>query len=135
MNHVRFGTTGLQVSRLCLGTMTFGLQCDEKVSSAILDTAAEGGITFLDTADVYPLGGKLEDTGRTEEIVGRWLKGKRERFVVATKCSGKTGPCTVAAGHVAQGHRAFGDRRVAQAPGHGLRRSLPAASFRCRHAA
>ena len=92
MNHVRFGTTGLQVSRLCLGTMTFGLQCDEKVSSAILDTAAEAGITFLDTADVYPLGGKLEDTGRTEEIVGRWLKGKRERFIVATKCSGKTGP-------------------------------------------
>jgi aryl-alcohol dehydrogenase (NADP+) len=92
MNHVRFGRTGLQVSRLCLGTMTFGLQCDEKSSHAILDAAAEAGITFLDTADVYPLGGKLEDAGRTEEIVGKWLRGRREKFVLATKCSGRMGP-------------------------------------------
>lgn len=91
MQHVRFGPTGLQVSRLCLGTMTFGLQCDEKTSFAILDAAAEGGITFLDTADAYPLGGKVEDTGRTEEIVGKWLKGRREKFILATKCSGKVG--------------------------------------------
>ncbi len=92
MQHLRFGRTGLQVSRLCLGTMTFGLQCDEKISHSILDAAAEAGITFLDTADVYPLGGKLEDAGRTEEIIGRWLRGKREKFVLATKCSGKMGP-------------------------------------------
>jgi aryl-alcohol dehydrogenase (NADP+) len=92
MQHVRFGRTGLQVSRLCLGTMTFGLQCDEKASHAILDSAAEGGITFLDTADVYPLGSALEDKGRTEEIVGRWLRGKRDKFVLATKCGGKVGP-------------------------------------------
>ena len=91
MQHVRFGPTGLQVSRLCLGTMTFGLQCDEKTSFAILDAAAGHGITFLDTADAYPLGGKLEDMGRTEEILGRWLQGRREQFVVATKCSGKMG--------------------------------------------
>lgn len=91
MQHVRFGPTGLHVSRLCLGTMTFGLQCDEKTSFAILDAAAEQGITFLDTADVYPLGGKVEDTGKTEEIVGKWLKGKREKFILATKCSGKMG--------------------------------------------
>ena len=57
MQHVRFGSTGLQVSRLCLGTMTFGLQCDEPTSFKILDAAAEAGITFLDTADAYPLGG------------------------------------------------------------------------------
>ncbi|MEO8717993.1 MAG: aldo/keto reductase [Burkholderiales bacterium] len=91
MQHVRFGPTGLQVSRLCLGTMTFGLQCDEKSSFAILDAAAGHGITFLDTANAYPLGGKLEDMGRTEEILGKWLKGKREQFVLATKCSGKMG--------------------------------------------
>ena len=91
MQHVRFGPTGLHVSRLCLGTMTFGLQCDEKTSFAILDAAAAGGVTFLDTADAYPLGGKLEDMGRTEEIVGKWLKGRREQFIVATKCSGKMG--------------------------------------------
>lgn len=92
MRHVRFGHTGLQVSRLCLGTMTFGLQCDEKTSFAILDTAAAGGITFLDTADAYPLGGGTDIAGRTEEIVGKWLKSRREKFILATKCSGKMGP-------------------------------------------
>ncbi|MGH8673802.1 MAG: aldo/keto reductase, partial [Burkholderiales bacterium] len=92
MNSVRFGPTGLQVSRLCLGTMTFGLQCDEKTSHAILDASAEAGITFLDTADVYPLGGTLADAGRTEEILGSWLRGRRDQFIVATKCSGKMGP-------------------------------------------
>jgi aryl-alcohol dehydrogenase (NADP+) len=91
MRHVRLGRTGLPVSRLCLGTMTFGLQCDEPASRAILDRAAEGGITFLDTADVYPLGGTPETVGRTEEILGRWLTGRRHEFIVATKCSGATG--------------------------------------------
>ena len=90
MRHIRLGRTGLHVSRLCLGTMTFGLQCDEPASFAILDRAAAGGITFLDTADVYPLGGTLETVGRTEAILGRWLKGRRDDFIVATKCSGAT---------------------------------------------
>jgi aryl-alcohol dehydrogenase-like predicted oxidoreductase len=92
VEHVRLGRTGLSVSRICLGTMTFGLQVDEDGSGAILDRAAEGGITFLDTADVYPLGGDLSTVGRTEEILGRWLRGKRGQFVVATKCFGPTGP-------------------------------------------
>ncbi|ADB29556.1 aldo/keto reductase [Kribbella flavida DSM 17836] len=92
MDHVRLGRTGLQVSRLCLGTMTFGLQSDEQTSFAILDRAAEAGITFIDTADVYPMGGTLEYAGRTEVIVGRWLKGRRDEFVVATKGCSRTGP-------------------------------------------
>jgi aryl-alcohol dehydrogenase (NADP+) len=92
MQHIAFGRSGLSVSRLCLGTMTFGLQCDEAESIAILDAAAEGGIDFLDTADVYPLGGDKDTVGRTEEIVGRWLKGKRERYILATKCVGRMGP-------------------------------------------
>jgi aryl-alcohol dehydrogenase (NADP+) len=92
MRHVPFGRTGLSVSQLCLGTMTFGLQCDEAQSHAILNAAAEGGIDFLDAADVYPLGGDRATVGRTEEIIGDWLKGKREHFVVATKCVGKMGP-------------------------------------------
>ena len=92
MEHVRLGNTGLLVSKLCLGTMTFGLQCDETTSAAIMDRAADGGITFFDTADVYPLGGGLSTVGRTEEVVGEWLRGKREKFVVATKCVGRTGP-------------------------------------------
>jgi aryl-alcohol dehydrogenase-like predicted oxidoreductase len=88
MQHVRLGRTGLQVSRLCLGTMTFGFQCDEAASFAILDRAADKGITFLDSADVYPIGGSLETVGRTEEILGKWLKGRRHDFIVATKCFG-----------------------------------------------
>lgn len=92
MQNIRFGRTGLRVSRLCLGTMTFGLQCDEAASRAILDAAAAGGINFLDTADVYPLGGGTAAAGRTEEIVGAWLKGKRHQFILATKCAGQVGP-------------------------------------------
>jgi len=91
MQHVRLGRTGLRVSRICLGTMTFGLQVDEPASRAILDRAADLGVTFLDTADVYPLGGDLTTAGRTEEILGRWLQGKRQDYVVATKCFGPMG--------------------------------------------
>ena len=92
----RLGATGLVVSRLALGTMTFGLQTDETVSQQILDKATGAGINFLDTADVYPLGGTLETAGRTEEIIGRWLKkqgpGSRGHYIVATKAVGKMGP-------------------------------------------
>lgn len=91
MHHVRFGRTGLKVSRLCLGTMTFGYQCDDETSFAILDASAEAGIDFVDTADVYPLGAPPDLFGRTEEIVGRWLKGRRDEYVVATKCFFPTG--------------------------------------------
>jgi aryl-alcohol dehydrogenase-like predicted oxidoreductase len=99
MEHARLGRTGLQVSRLCLGTMTFGLQCDEGTAVAILDRAAEGGIDFLDTSDAYPLGGDLNTRGVTEEILGRWLQGKRDRFIVATKCFAPTGPAPFDAGN------------------------------------
>lgn len=92
MQYTKLGATGLTVSRLCLGTMTFGLQTDEETSRLILELAAEGGVTFLDTADVYPLGGDLSTVGRTEEILGRALRGQRERWIVATKAVGKTGP-------------------------------------------
>ena len=91
MEHIRFGRTGLQVSRLCLGTMTFGYQCDDETSFAILDAADAAGITFIDTADVYPLGAPAELFGRTEDIVGRWLMGRRENYIVATKCFFPTG--------------------------------------------
>jgi aryl-alcohol dehydrogenase (NADP+) len=93
MNYRSLGRTGLQVPPLCLGTMTFGYQCDEKTSFAILDRAVEGGIGFLDTADVYPLGGTLETVGRTEEFIGRWMRdrGNRDRLILATKCAGAMG--------------------------------------------
>jgi aryl-alcohol dehydrogenase-like predicted oxidoreductase len=92
MEYRKFGATGLNVSRVCLGTMTFGFQIDEPTSVRIMDTAAEAGVNVIDTADVYPLGGGESRAGRTEEIVGRWLKGKRGRFVLATKAVGKMGP-------------------------------------------
>ncbi len=72
--------------------MTFGLQIDEAASVSVLDKAADGGVTFLDTADAYPLGGGVDLAGTTEEILGRWLKGRRHQFVVATKVFGRTGP-------------------------------------------
>ncbi|HEU0231003.1 MAG TPA: aldo/keto reductase [Burkholderiaceae bacterium] len=92
MQYTKLGSTGLTVSRLCLGTMTFGLQIEEAAARAILDESAAQGITFIDTADVYPLGGDLHTAGRTEEIVGRWLKGRRDDFVLATKAVGRMGP-------------------------------------------
>src|SRR6516164_250615 len=87
----RLGNTGLKVSEICLGTMTFGHQCDEPASRAILDRAAERGVTFLDTADAYPVPPTPETAGRTEEIVGAWLQGRRDRFVLATKCRIRVG--------------------------------------------
>jgi aryl-alcohol dehydrogenase (NADP+) len=92
MNHRSLGASGLKVSEVCLGTMTFGYQCDEPTSFAILDRAAEGGVDFLDTADCYPIPLTLETAGRTEEILGRWLRGQRQRFVVGTKCFFPMGP-------------------------------------------
>jgi aryl-alcohol dehydrogenase (NADP+) len=91
MQHIRLGRTGLPVSRLCLGTMTFGVQCDEAQSVAILNAAYDGGIDFLDTADMYPLGGDASTVGRTEEIIGRWMAGRRNDVIVATKCFGPMG--------------------------------------------
>jgi aryl-alcohol dehydrogenase-like predicted oxidoreductase len=88
----RLGSTGLKVSEICLGTMTFGHQADERTAFAILDRAAEGGVTFLDTADAYPVPPAVETAGETERVLGRWLRGKRDRFVVATKCRLRVGP-------------------------------------------
>ena len=132
MDHVRLGNTGLLVSKLCLGTMTFGLQCDETTSAAIMDRAAEGGITFIDTADVYPLGGGLPTVGRTEEIVGDWLRGKRDKFVVATKCVGRTGPAPWDQGN-SRKHILAAVEAFAAATGDRLHRPLPTARARPGH--
>jgi 1-deoxyxylulose-5-phosphate synthase len=92
MKTVRLGRTGLKVSEICLGTMTFGYQCDETTSFAIMNKASAHGVDFIDTADVYPVPPSNETAGRTEEIVGRWLQGQRDRFVLATKCRMRVGP-------------------------------------------
>jgi aryl-alcohol dehydrogenase-like predicted oxidoreductase len=91
MQYVRLGRTGLQVSRLCLGTMNFGPLTSEADSFAIMDRALELGINFFDTANVY---GWKTGEGVTEQIIGRWLAqggGRRERIVLATKVYGRMG--------------------------------------------
>jgi aryl-alcohol dehydrogenase-like predicted oxidoreductase len=85
------GRTGLKVTELCLGTMTFAAQADERESVAILNRAADAGIDFIDTADCYPVPLSLETAGNTEEIIGRWLEGRRNKFVLATKCRVRVG--------------------------------------------
>src|SRR5439155_21271129 len=87
----RLGRTGLKVSEICLGTMTFGHQCDEATSVAILNRAADHGVTFIDTADVYPVPPTPEIAGRSEEFIGPWLRSRRHQFVLATKCRMRVG--------------------------------------------
>ena len=91
METTNLGRTGLQVSRLCLGTMNFGPHTSEEDSFAIMDRALELGINFFDTANVY---GWKTGEGVTEHIIGRWLAqggGRREQIVLATKVFGKMG--------------------------------------------
>ncbi|MCF8566762.1 aldo/keto reductase [Alicyclobacillus tolerans] len=88
------GRSGLKVTRLCLGTMTFANQADKKTSYDIMDKAFEGGVHFFDTADVYPLGATYEQLGETEMFIGDWMqeRGKRHELVLASKCFGAMGP-------------------------------------------
>jgi aryl-alcohol dehydrogenase-like predicted oxidoreductase len=92
MKQRRLGRTGLTVSEICLGTMTFGSMADEKTSHAILDRAFDAGVDFFDTAEIYPVPPLDHYAGTTESIVGRWLKGKRrDAIVLATKVAGPSG--------------------------------------------
>ena len=89
MQRRRLGRSGITVSEICLGTMTFGAQADEAESFRIMDAAYERGVNFLDVAEIYPSRPAEETIGITEEIVGRWLKTKpRESVIVATKVTG-----------------------------------------------
>ena len=94
MQQRKMGRTGLKVSNICLGTMTFAGQADEATSMRILDMAFEEGVTFIDTADAYPIPPEPETAGFTEEIIGRWLAaepGRRDGLVLATKCRIRVG--------------------------------------------
>ncbi len=88
----KLGRTGLDVSLVCLGTMTFGEQNTEAEGHAQMDRARDAGVNFLDAAELYPIPPKPETQGRTEEIVGTWLKarGNRTETIVATKAVGRT---------------------------------------------
>ncbi len=89
MKFTYLGKSGLRVSRLCLGTMNFGPETEEKESYKIMDAALDAGINFFDTANVY---GGAQAKGWTEEIIGRWFAlggGRREKVVLATKSYGQ----------------------------------------------
>lgn len=89
MDQVNLGTSPLRVSRLCLGTMTFGQQNTEAEGHAQLDRALASGINFVDTAEMYAVPPTADSYGKTEQIVGTWLKRQaRDRVVLATKATG-----------------------------------------------
>ncbi|MFY9143563.1 aldo/keto reductase [Sulfuricurvum sp.] len=89
MEYRYIGRSGLRVSPICLGTMTFGSQCDEKTAFKIMDKAYASRVNFFDTAELYPVPPEEKLAGLTEEMVGRWLKSKpRESLILATKVAG-----------------------------------------------
>jgi len=95
MEYRKVGRTGLKVSAFCLGTMTFGKQIDEQKSLRIVQRAIDGGVTFIDLADIYA-------NGVTEEILGKAIKGKRDALVLASK-----------AGHLRRWGPKYGEQTIA----------------------
>lgn len=93
MKYTKLGRTGLKVSQLTLGTMTFGQQADKATSFEILDKAFEAGITSIDTANAYPIGREsFAQAGRTESIIGEWMHDKRDQLIITTKVFSPMGP-------------------------------------------
>lgn len=92
MERRRLGRTGISVSKICLGTMTWGQQNTEAEGHAQLDLATSRGVNFIDTAELYPIPPKAETQGRTETIVGNWMKARKNRsdIILATKVVGRT---------------------------------------------
>lgn len=91
MNTTALGASGLHVTPICLGTMTFGEQVDEALAHQILDHSLARGVNFLDTAEMYAVPAKAETCGATETILGNWFKktpGARQKVVLATKVAG-----------------------------------------------
>lgn len=89
MKYTTLPNTNIKVSKICLGTMTFGEQNTEKQGHTQLDFAVERGVNFVDTAEMYPVPGRKETQGSTEKIIGSWIaKGNRDKIVLATKIVG-----------------------------------------------
>ncbi|MFN3570939.1 MAG: aldo/keto reductase, partial [Polaromonas sp.] len=91
MNSIPLGSSALQVTPICLGTMTFGEQVNEATAHAILDRSLERGVNFLDAAEMYSVPARAETFGATETIIGNWFAsrpGARDKMVVATKVAG-----------------------------------------------
>jgi aryl-alcohol dehydrogenase-like predicted oxidoreductase len=91
MNNVPLGASALQVTPICLGTMTFGEQVNEATAHSILDRSLERGVNFLDAAEMYSVPARAETSGATESILGTWFAkrpGARQKLVLATKVAG-----------------------------------------------
>jgi len=113
------GRSDLNVSSVCLGTMTFGQQNDEAEGHAQLDAAVAAGVNFIDTAEMYPVPTRAETTGETERIVGTWLKQQpRDKLIIATKVAGPARRM----GWIRGGPKALDERNITQALEGSLRR-------------
>ena len=90
MDYIQLGRSSLRVSRICLGTMTYGHQNSEQEAHAQLDYALERGVNFIDTAEIYPVPLNKETQGLTEQYIGTWLRarGGREKVIIASKVAG-----------------------------------------------
>ena len=131
----RLGKSAITVTDICMGTMVFGSQTDEAMAFRILDRCFEAGINFYDTAEGYPVPPDPKWVGRTEEIVGRWLRTKpRDAIILATKVAGPShvwfrSPCR-------EGMTALDRHNITRAIEGSLRRlcrSLPDPLGRSRH--
>ncbi len=121
MQRRRLGGSGIVVSDICMGTMTFGTQCDEPMSHRIMDHAFDAGIDFFDSAEMYPVPPKVETIGLTEEYVGRWMKTKpRDQIIVASKVAGPAHGWFVPP--IRNGHAALDARQINLAIDQSLRR-------------
>ncbi len=120
MEYRTLGDTGLRVSQICLGTMTFGEQNSEAEAHDQLDLAVERGVNFIDTAELYPVPPRGETQGLTEQYIGSWLKrrGRRDEVVIATKVCGPTDWVP----HIRDGQARLDRRNIATALEGSLRR-------------
>lgn len=120
MEYRKLGLTGLEVSVICLGTMTFGEQNTQGDASQQLDYAVSQGVNFLDTAELYAIPPKEETYGKTEEFIGNWLAGskKRKDIIIATKIAGPA----PAMPWIRRGETELGAKQVTEAIEGSLRR-------------
>lgn len=114
MKYSKLGSTDLDVSRICLGTMTYGEQNTEKEGHEQLDYAVEQGVNFIDTAELYAIPPRAETYGATEKVIGSWLKqrGRRDDIILASKIAGP-GPDWVS--HIRGGTTRFNEANITQA--------------------
>ena len=116
----KLGHTDIRVSRICMGTMTFGGQNDETESFALMDMCAEHGVNFYNSAEMYTFSADPKTQGMSEEILGKWIKarGNRSDVVVATKITGP-GPRFK---HIRGGDLKFTKAQISEAVDNSLRR-------------